>query len=157
MLPVDPQQMFTHFLAKLGGYAGAGRLTGCLFLSAGNWRRGERSFRFQAFHLFPAGSTKETQEVGAGVVLRRPRERPHRRLRTAEQGGQRRHANAGGQEDGREDGDAAQRVRGHHHYRGVHRSGRSAHRTDTEDTEEARWSHRVWGGGLCFRTMGSRQ
>lgn len=142
--------MFTHFLAKLGGDAGAARLAGCLFLSAVNWRKGERRSGFQAFHLFPAGSTKETKEVGAGVVLRRPRERPQRRLRAAEPGGQRRHANAGGQEDGREDGDAAQRVGGHHHYRGVQRSGRSAHRTHTE---EAPRSHRVWGG-LLFQDHG---
>ncbi|TNM87232.1 hypothetical protein fugu_007462 [Takifugu bimaculatus] len=39
---------------------------------------------------------------------------------------------------------------GHHHYRGVHGSGRSAHHTDTE---EARWSHWVWGG-LLFQDHG---
>lgn len=33
MLPVDLQQMFTHFLAKLGSYVGAVRLTGCPLLS----------------------------------------------------------------------------------------------------------------------------
>lgn len=90
---------------------------------------------FSIFYLFPAGSSKETKEVGAGVVICRPRGGPRRRLRAAEQGGQRHHANAGGQEDGREDGDAAQRVGGHHHYCRVHRSGRSPHRVNREDTE----------------------
>lgn len=84
-------------------------------------------FCFLLIYLFAAGSSKKTKEVGAGVIIHGQRGRPHSRHRTAEQGGQRRHANAGGQEDGREDGDAAQRVRGHHHYCGVHRSGSSAH------------------------------
>lgn len=92
----------------------------------------QQGFGFLLVYLFAAGSSKETKEVGTGVVIHGQRGRPHSRHRTAEQGGQRRHANAGGQEDGCEDGDAAQRVRGHHHYCGVHRSGSFAHRSNTE-------------------------
>lgn len=93
----------------------------------------QQGFGFHLIYLFAACSSKETKEVSTSVVIRGQRGRPHSRHHTAEQGGQRHHSNAGGQEDGREDGDAAQRVRGHHHYCGVHRSGSSAHHTDTEE------------------------
>lgn len=76
---------------------------------------------------FLARSTEKTKEVrprlivgGQRSVAQRSQPRPPC---TAEQGGQRRQADAGSEEDRRQDGDPAQRVRGHHHHRGVHRSG----------------------------------
>lgn len=73
----------------------------------------------------PACSSQKTKEVGARVIVggqgAAAQGKPP--CRAAEQGGQRRHGHADGEEDRREDGDAAERVRGHHYYRGVHRSG----------------------------------
>lgn len=78
--------------------------------------------------LAEARSAQKTKEVGAGVVVGGQgavAQRGGSRLRrhAAEQGGQRCHAHADGEEDGRQDGDSAQRVGGHHDHRGVHRSG----------------------------------
>lgn len=97
----------------------------------------QQRFGFHLIYLFAAGGSKETKEVGAGGVIRGQGGRPHSRHRAAEPGGQRRHTDAGGQEDGCEDRDAAQRVRGHYHHCGVHRSGSSAHHTNRVAPEQA--------------------
>lgn len=79
------------------------------------------------FPLTEACRTQKTKEVSASVIVsgQRVAQRGQSRLcrHTTEQGGQRCHAHANGEEDGRQDGDSAQRVRGHHDHCGVHRSG----------------------------------
>lgn len=83
---------------------------------------------FNLFFLTQACSSKKAKEVSASVIVSGQRavaQRSQSRLchRTAEQGGQWCHANTDSEEDRRQDRDSAQWVRGHHDYRGVHRSG----------------------------------
>lgn len=83
---------------------------------------------FYLFFLTQACSPKKTKEVSASVIVSGQRAVAQRSQsclchRTAEQGGQWCHADTDSEEDRRQDRDSAQWVRGHHDYRGVHRSG----------------------------------
>lgn len=97
------------------------------FFPPHNSSKQRESFRrkwAKAFFSFLARCAQKTKEVGPRLLVGGQRIRPCPSCGAAQPGGQRSPSDACCSEDRCQDRDTAQRVRGHHHHRGVHRSGR---------------------------------